>query len=79
MALDNLDNPGVYVGTSTGQVFYSRDAGDSREMLADFLPPVLSVEVFVLDLLPVSHAHISCNMYKTALLHPGHVIPYLCA
>jgi hypothetical protein len=49
MALDTLDNPGVYVGTSTGQVFYSRDAGDSWEMLADFLPPVLSVEIFVLD------------------------------
>ena len=49
MALDTLDNPGVYVGTSTGQVFYSRDAGDSWETLADFLPPVLSVEAFVLD------------------------------
>ena len=49
MTLDILDNPGVYVGTSTGQVFYSRDAGDSWEMLADFLPPVLSVEAFVLD------------------------------
>ena len=49
MTLDNLDNPGVYEGTSTGQVFYSRDAGDSWEMLADFLPLVLSVEAFVLD------------------------------
>ena len=48
MALDTLDNPGVHVGTSTGQIFYSRDAGDSWEILAEFLPPVLSVEAFVL-------------------------------
>ena len=49
MALDTLDNPGVYVGISTGKVFYSRDAGDSWEPLTDFLPPALAVEVFVLD------------------------------
>jgi len=49
MALDTIDNPGVYVGTSTGQVFYSRDTGDSWEMLVDFLPPVLSIETFILD------------------------------
>ncbi len=47
MAADTLDAAGVYVGASTGQVFSSRDAGDSWELLADFLPPVLSVEAAV--------------------------------
>lgn len=47
MAVDTLDEAGVYVGTSTGQVFHSRDAGDSWGVLADFLPPVLSVEAAV--------------------------------
>src|SRR5574341_327182 len=44
MATDTLDEAGIYVGTSTGQVFFSRDAGDHWELLADYLPPVLSVE-----------------------------------
>jgi len=44
MATDNLDQPGIYAGTSTGQLFYSRDEGDSWEILADFLPPINSVE-----------------------------------
>ncbi len=44
MAVDTLDDAGVYVGTNTGQVFHSRDAGESWGLLADFLPPVLSVE-----------------------------------
>jgi len=37
-----------YVGTSTGQIFFSRDAGDHWELLADYLPPVLSVETAIL-------------------------------
>ncbi len=47
MAADNLDQAGIYVGTSTGQLFYSRDEGDNWEILADFLPPIQSVEVAV--------------------------------
>ncbi len=47
MATDSLEDAGVYVGTSTGQIFFSRDAGDHWEVLADYLPPVLSVEVSV--------------------------------
>jgi len=47
MALDNLDEPGVYVGTNTGQLFYSPDAGDNWDLLVDFLPPILSVEAAV--------------------------------
>ncbi len=47
MATDTLEDAGIYAGTSTGQLFYSRDAGDTWELLADFLPPVLSVEAAV--------------------------------
>ena len=43
-ATDPLEAAGIYVGTSTGQVFFSRDAGDHWQFLADYLPPVLSVE-----------------------------------
>jgi hypothetical protein len=39
----------VYVGSSTGQIFYSRNSGDSWEVLADYLPPVLSVETAVIN------------------------------
>ncbi len=48
MATDTLEDAGIYVGTSTGQIFFSRDAGDNWELLADYLPPVLSVEVSVI-------------------------------
>jgi hypothetical protein len=49
MATDNLEDAGVYVGTDTGQLFYSRDAGDSWELMADYLPPILSVETAVIS------------------------------
>lgn len=49
MSTDTLDDAGIYVGTNTGQVFYSADAGDSWQVLADFLPPVLSVEAAVIN------------------------------
>ena len=45
MATDNLDPCGVYVGTTNGQIFYSRDEGDIWELLIDNLPPINSVEV----------------------------------
>jgi hypothetical protein len=48
MATDTLEDAGIYVGTSTGQIFFSRDAGDHWELLADYLPPVLSLEVAVI-------------------------------
>ncbi len=47
MATDSFEDAGIYVGTNTGQLFYSRDSGDSWEMLADFLPPINSVEAAV--------------------------------
>jgi len=48
MAADTLEPAGLYAGTDTGQLFYSRDDGDSWELLADFLPPIQSVEVAVI-------------------------------
>ena len=44
MATDAMDPCGVYVGTTTGQIFYSRDDGDGWELLIDYLPPISSVE-----------------------------------
>ncbi|MGD9091522.1 MAG: hypothetical protein PVF74_01645 [Anaerolineales bacterium] len=48
MAVDNLEEAGIYVGTSTGHLFYSRDNGNTWGILADFLPPILSVETAVI-------------------------------
>ena len=45
MVADNLEPAGLYAGTDTGQLFYSRDDGDSWEVLADFMPPIQSLEV----------------------------------
>jgi hypothetical protein len=47
MANDTLDPCGVYVGTGTGQIFHSADAGASWRPMAAHLPPVLSVSVAV--------------------------------
>lgn len=49
MAADTLEEAGIYVGTSTGQLFYSRNSGDTWELLADYLPPILSIEAAVVD------------------------------
>jgi len=49
LAMDPLEQPGLYMGTNTGQLFYSRDAGDSWELLADYLPPIVSVEAAVVS------------------------------
>lgn len=49
LATDPLDEPGIHLGTSTGQVFSSRDGGDSWTLTADYLPPISSVEAVVVD------------------------------
>jgi len=49
MAVDRLDPVGVYFGTSTGQVYGSRDEGRTWSVVADNLPAVWSVEAAVLD------------------------------
>ena len=45
MAVDRLDECGVYFGTTGGQVYVSADAGDSWAPIVRDLPAVLSVEV----------------------------------
>jgi len=43
LAADPCDTHGLYVGTTTGQLYYSRDEGRAWELLADLLPPIYSV------------------------------------
>ena len=45
MAVDKLDECGVYFGTTGGQVYVSPDGGDSWKAIVHDLPGVLSVEV----------------------------------
>jgi photosystem II stability/assembly factor-like uncharacterized protein len=45
MAVDTLDECGVYFGTTGGQVYVSPDAGDTWSAIVHDLPAVLSVEV----------------------------------
>jgi photosystem II stability/assembly factor-like uncharacterized protein len=49
MAVDSLDDCGVYFGTTGGQVYASADAGDSWMPIVHDLPAVLSVEVQTLN------------------------------
>src|SRR5205814_10661530 len=44
MAVDALDSCGVYFGTTGGQVYASRDAGESWAPIVRDLPAVLSVD-----------------------------------
>lgn len=48
MAADQLPDSGIYFGTSTGQVFYSLDDGENWQLLADFLPSILSIDVAII-------------------------------
>lgn len=43
LAVDASDPLGVYFGTTTGQLYGSRDEGESWKPIADGLPPILSV------------------------------------
>jgi hypothetical protein len=45
MAVDALDDCGIYFGTTGGQVYCSPDGGDTWSAIARDLPKVLSVEV----------------------------------
>jgi hypothetical protein len=49
MCADALDPCGIYVGTNTGQLFASADRGESWNLAADFLPPIYSVNVAVIE------------------------------
>ena len=48
MAIDSHEVPGVYFGTSTGQLFASADEGESWNEIASYLPAISSVEVAVI-------------------------------
>jgi photosystem II stability/assembly factor-like uncharacterized protein len=49
MAIDTDESPGLYFGTSTGQVFASADEGDSWAEIASYLPGISSVEVATVE------------------------------
>jgi photosystem II stability/assembly factor-like uncharacterized protein len=49
MAIDSLDDCGIYFGTTGGQVYVSSDAGDHWSPIVRDLPAVLSVEVQTLS------------------------------
>jgi len=49
MCADEHDPCGVYVGTNTGQLFATRDGGDSWRLIADFLPSIFSVTTAVIE------------------------------
>ncbi|GEM_PF-3118645 len=44
MAVDSANTCGIYVGTSTGRIFHSRNEGDTWNVLIDHLPPIYSLE-----------------------------------
>jgi hypothetical protein len=48
LAIDTLDECGIYFGTTGGQVYGSTDSGDHWEPIVRDLPPVLSVEVQII-------------------------------
>jgi photosystem II stability/assembly factor-like uncharacterized protein len=43
MAIDHRDVPGLYFGTSTGQVFASTDEGEHWSEIASYLPAIASI------------------------------------
>ncbi len=47
MSTDTCDPAGVYFGTQNGQLFFSRKEGSEWQALAEFLPPIQSVEAAV--------------------------------
>ena len=49
MAIDTYDQPGLYFGTSTGQLFASADEGDTWTEIASYLPGIASVEVAIVE------------------------------
>ncbi|MDP9192412.1 MAG: exo-alpha-sialidase [Acidobacteriota bacterium] len=50
MAVDSLDQVGVYFGTRNGKLFGSSDEGESWSALADGLPPIVAVKTAVVSL-----------------------------
>lgn len=48
MAVDELDAQGVYVGTTTGEIYCSKNAGDSWQRLPGNLPRITNIKTCVL-------------------------------
>jgi hypothetical protein len=68
MAVDSLDECGIYFGTTGGQVYASANAGDTWEPIVRDLPPVLSVEVQTLDCMVTERA-----VTEIRVVLPGHL------
>jgi photosystem II stability/assembly factor-like uncharacterized protein len=49
MARDTLDPVGITFGTKTGQLWHSRDEGETWERITSDLPEIWAVEALVLD------------------------------
>ena len=49
MAIDKQDDPGLYFGTSTGQLFGSTDEGESWDQIGGLFPGIASVTVATVD------------------------------
>jgi photosystem II stability/assembly factor-like uncharacterized protein len=49
LAIDTHEVPGLYFGTSTGQLFASVDEGESWNELASYFPSITSVEVAIVQ------------------------------
>jgi photosystem II stability/assembly factor-like uncharacterized protein len=49
MTTDTCDDPGIYFGTNTGQIFYSRDGGDHWEQMPCILPRIQSLSVAITE------------------------------
>lgn len=47
MAIDELKSPALYFGSTTGQLWIGREAGEEWECLFDALPPIHNVKVAV--------------------------------
>lgn len=46
MTTDPMDDAGVYFGTTVGELFYSRNGGDSWQTMQTHLPPILAVNAY---------------------------------
>ena len=42
--VNHCNNDGVYLGTTSGSIFYTQNGGNSWEVLAEHLPPIMSRE-----------------------------------
>ena len=49
LAVDGDDPAGIYFGTTSGEIWASRDEGESWQCLASHLPEIYSVEAAVLS------------------------------